>query len=107
MLHCSVNLARVVRLTEESSVIYLAEQNHCRRAPGAASADLRGGLPELSGRISALGASHVSRVFRPHNLLRIHRWFEKQGYSTQGREYSLVYANGDNKLKNLRRVDQR
>jgi hypothetical protein len=38
-----VSLARVVRLTEGGLVIYRAEKDHCRRFPGPASRDLRGG----------------------------------------------------------------
>jgi len=34
---------RVVRLTDDGSVIYRAERDHCRRFPGPASGDLRGG----------------------------------------------------------------
>jgi hypothetical protein len=33
----------MVRPTDDGSVLYRAEQHHCRRFPGAASADLRGG----------------------------------------------------------------
>ncbi len=43
ILRCPFSLARVVRLTDDGSVLYRAEQDHCRRFPGAASADLRGG----------------------------------------------------------------
>ena len=43
ILRCPFSLARVVRLTEDGSVIYRAEKDHCRRFPGPASGDLRGG----------------------------------------------------------------
>ena len=43
ILRCPFSLARVVRLTDDGSVIYRAERDHCRRFPGAASGDLRGG----------------------------------------------------------------
>ena len=43
ILRCPFSLARVVRLTDDGSVIDRAEQDHCRRFPGPASADLRGG----------------------------------------------------------------
>jgi len=43
MLRCPFSLARVVRLTAEGSVIYRAEEDHCRRFPGPASGNLRGG----------------------------------------------------------------
>ena len=43
MLRCPFSLARVVRLTDDGSVIYRAEQQQCRRFPGPANADLRSG----------------------------------------------------------------
>ncbi len=43
MLRCPFSLARVVRLTDDGSVIYRSEQDHCRRFPGPASVDLRSG----------------------------------------------------------------
>jgi hypothetical protein len=43
ILRCPFSLARVVRLTDDGSVIYRAEKDHCRRFPGPASAALRGG----------------------------------------------------------------
>ena len=43
ILRCPFSLARVVRLSDEGSVMYRAEQDHCRRFPGPASADLRSG----------------------------------------------------------------
>ncbi len=43
ILRCPFSLSRVVRLTDDGSVIYRAEKDHCRRFPGPASADLRSG----------------------------------------------------------------
>ena len=43
ILRCPFSLARVVRLTDDGSVIYRAEQARCRRFPGPASGDLKGG----------------------------------------------------------------
>jgi len=43
ILRCPFSLARVVRLTNDGSVIYRAEQQRCRRFPGPASANLRSG----------------------------------------------------------------
>jgi len=43
ILRCPFSLARVVRLTDDGSVIYRAEQQRCRRFPGPANADLRSG----------------------------------------------------------------
>ena len=41
MMRCPFSLARVVRLTDGGSVPYRAEQEHCRRFPGPASASHR------------------------------------------------------------------
>ena len=57
ILRCPFSLARVVRLTEDGSVIYRAEKDHCRRFPGPASADMRG------------GASRNFQVFRALDFL--------------------------------------
>jgi hypothetical protein len=43
ILRCPFSLARIVRLTEDGSVVYRAEKDQCHRFPGAASRDLRGG----------------------------------------------------------------
>lgn len=43
ILRCPFSLARIVRLTDDGSVLYRAENGHCRRFAGPASADLRGG----------------------------------------------------------------
>jgi hypothetical protein len=47
ILRCPFSLARVVRLSDDGSVIYRAEQDHCCRFPGPASAD---GAPGTPGR---------------------------------------------------------
>ncbi len=39
ILRCPFSLSRVVRLTDDGSVIYRAEKDHCRRFPGPASGD--------------------------------------------------------------------
>ncbi len=33
-------------------------------------------------------------------------FFRKQGYTTQDREFDVIYVNGDNNLENLRRADE-
>ena len=43
ILRCPFSRARIVRVTDDGSVLYRAETGHCRRFPGPASADLRGG----------------------------------------------------------------
>jgi len=75
ILRCPFSLARVVRLTDDGSVIDRAEQDHCRRFPGPASADLRGGprrnfqvfsaldfLAELTQHIPEKG-EHLARYY--------------------------------------------
>ena len=42
-LRCPFSLARIIRLTEDGSVVYRAEKDNCHRFPGAASRDLKGG----------------------------------------------------------------
>ena len=95
ILRCPFSLARVVRLGDDGSVIYRAEQDHCRRFPGPASADLRGGprrnfqvfgaldfLAELTQHIPNKGEhlvryygwySHHQRGIRPNVQLFRHR----------------------------------
>jgi adenine-specific DNA-methyltransferase len=34
------------------------------------------------------------------------QFFCRQGYSTRGREFDIIYTNGDNNLENLRRADE-
>ena len=41
ILRCPFSLARVVRLTNDGSVVYRAQQDRCRRFPGPASGDLK------------------------------------------------------------------
>ena len=77
ILRCPFSLARVVRLTDDGSVIYRAERDHCRRFPGAASGGSSGRTAtELPGfqRARLPGGSHAahSRKRRaPGALLRL------------------------------------
>ena len=48
MLRCPFNLQRLIRVTNEGKVIYLAERKACRRFPKPASPDLFGGSPGVS-----------------------------------------------------------
>ena len=45
MLRCPFSLERMIRVTEQGTVIYLAEKKACRRFPKPASGDLFGGSP--------------------------------------------------------------
>ena len=68
----------MVCLTDEDSVIYCAEQDHCRRFPGPASADLRGG-PRRNFQIFhpldflAELTEHISEKGEP--LIRYFGWY--------------------------------
>ena len=48
MLRCPVSLERLIRVTEQGKVIYLAEKKACRRFPKPAGGDLFGGSPGVS-----------------------------------------------------------
>ncbi len=44
MLRCPLGLERMIRVTEQGTVIYLAEKKACRHFPKPASPDLFGGV---------------------------------------------------------------
>ena len=78
ILRCPFSLARVVRLTDDGSVIYRAEKDHCRRFPGAASGDLRGGPRRNFQVFSALDflaevTQHIPE--KGEHLLRYYGWY--------------------------------
>ena len=78
ILRCPFSLARVVRLTEDGSVIYRAEKDHCRRFPGPASGDLRGGPRRNFQVISALDflaelTQHIPE--KGEQLVRYYGWY--------------------------------
>jgi hypothetical protein len=78
ILRCPFSLARVVRLTDEGSVIYRAEKDHCRQFPGAASADLRGGPRRNFQVFSALDflaelTQHIPD--KGEHLVRYYGWY--------------------------------
>ena len=78
ILRCPFSLARVVRLTEDGSVIYRAEKDHCRRFPGPASGDLRGGPHRNFQVFSALDflaelTQHIPE--KGEHLVRYYGWY--------------------------------
>jgi hypothetical protein len=78
ILRCPFSLARVVRLTDDGSLIYRAEQDHCRRFPGPASADLRGGPRRNFQVFSALDflaelTQHIPE--KGEHLVRYYGWY--------------------------------
>ncbi len=48
MLRCPFSLERMIRVTGQGTVIYLAEKKACRRFPKPASGDLFGGSPGVA-----------------------------------------------------------
>jgi hypothetical protein len=78
ILRCPFSLARVVRLTDDGSVIYRAEPDHCRRFPDPASADLRGGPKRNFQIFSALDflaevTQHIPD--KGEHLVRYYGWY--------------------------------
>jgi hypothetical protein len=78
ILRCPFSLARVVRLTDDGSVIYHAEKDHCGRFPGPASADLRGGPRRNFQVFSALDflaevTQHIPD--KGEHLVRYYGWY--------------------------------
>jgi len=78
ILRCPFSLARIVRLTDDGSVLYRAENGHCRRFPGPASADLRGGPKRNFQVFSALDflaelTQHIPD--KGEHLVRYYGWY--------------------------------
>jgi hypothetical protein len=78
ILRCPFSLARVVRLTDDGSVIYRAEKDHCRRFPGPGSRDLRGGPKRNFQIFSALDflaevTQHIPD--KGEHLVRYYGWY--------------------------------
>jgi ribosomal protein S27E len=78
ILRCPFSLARVVRMTKDGSVIYRAEKDHCRRFPGPASRDLRGGPKRNFQVFSALDflaevTQHIPD--KGEHLVRYYGWY--------------------------------
>jgi len=78
ILRCPFSLARVVRLTDDGSVIYRAEKDHYRCFPGPASADLRGGPKRNFQVFSALDflaevTQHIPN--KGEHLVRYYGWY--------------------------------
>ena len=78
ILRCPFSLSRVVRLSDEGSVIYRAEQDHCCRFPGPASPVLRGGPRRNFQVFTALDflaelTQHVPN--KGEHLVRYYGWY--------------------------------
>ena len=78
ILRCPFSLARVVRLTDDGSVVYRAQQDRCRRFPGPASGDLKNGPRRNFQVFSALDflaevTQHIPD--KGEHLVRYYRWY--------------------------------
>ena len=95
ILRCPFSLARVVRLTDDGSVIYHAEKDHCGRFPGPASADLRGGPRRNFQVFTALDflaevTQHIPD--KGEHLVRYYGWYShrRRGMRAQGGSEGLA-----------------
>ena len=91
ILRCPFSLARVVRLTDDGSVIYRSEKDHCRPFPGPATADLRGGPKRNFQVFSALDflaevTQHIPN--KGEHLVRYYGWYSHRqcGIRAKSRE---------------------
>jgi hypothetical protein len=78
ILRCPFSLARIIRLTEDGSVVYRAEKDQCHRFPGAASRDLRGGPSRNFQVFNALDflAELTQHIPDKHeHLVRFYGWY--------------------------------
>jgi hypothetical protein len=97
ILQCPFSLARVVRLTDDGSVIYRAEQQQCRRFPGPASADLRGGPKRNFQNFTALDflaevTQHIPD--KGEHLVRYYGWYSyrQRGIRARARQAGVAEA---------------
>jgi hypothetical protein len=88
-------LARVIRLTDDGSVIYHAEKDHCGRFPGPASADLLGGPRRNFQVFSALDflaevTQHIPD--KGEHLVRYYGWYShrQRGMRAKPRQEGLA-----------------
>jgi hypothetical protein len=88
-------LARVICLTDDDSVIYHAEKDHCGRFPGPASADLLGGPRRNFQVFSALDflaevTQHIPD--KGEHLVRYYGWYShrQRGMRAKPRQEGLA-----------------
>ncbi len=99
ILRCPFSLARVVRLTDDGSVIYRAEKDHCRRFPGPASGDLRGGPKRNFQVFSALDflaevTQHIPD--KGEHLVRYFGWYSHRQRGIRKKARQAGEAESDN-----------
>ena len=99
ILRCPFSLTRVVRLTDDGSVIYRAERDHCRRFPGPASSDLRGGPKRNFQVFSALDflaevTQHIPD--KGEHLVRYFGWYSHRQRGIRKKARQTGEAESDN-----------
>ena len=99
ILRCPFSLARVVRLTDDGSVIYRAERDHCRRFPGPPSGDLRGG-PKRSFQVFSVSdflaevTQHIPD--KGEHLVRYFGWYSHRQRGIRKKARQAGEAESDN-----------
>ncbi len=104
ILRCPFSLARMVRLTEDGSVLYRAVHDHCRRFPGAASADLRGGSRRNFQVFSALDflaevTQHIPD--KGEHLVRYYGWYSHRQRGLRGKSHPAAVSEGDSNAEEI------
>ncbi len=103
-LRYRVSLARVVRLTDDGSVLYRAEQDHCRRFTGAASADLRGGPRRNFQVFNALDflaevTQHIPD--KGEHLVRYYGWYSHRQRGLRAKSQSAAVSDSDSNAEEI------
>jgi hypothetical protein len=78
ILRCPFSQTRIIRLTEDGSVVYRVEKDPCHRFPGAASRDLRGGPSRNFQLFSAMDfQAELTQPIPEKNghIVRIYGWY--------------------------------
>ena len=92
-------------LTDDGSVLYRAEQDHCRRFPGPASADLRGGPRRNFQVFSALDflaevTQHIPD--KGEHLVRYYGWYSHRQRGLRAKSQSAAVSDSDPKPQEIK-----
>ena len=92
MLRCPFSLERLIRVTEQGKVIYLAEKKACRRFPKPASGDLLGGVrPGVAGNFQVFDPLDFIAELTQHipdarkHLTRYFGWYSNKSRGTRAK----------------------
>jgi hypothetical protein len=104
ILRCPFSLARIVRLTENGSVVYRTEKDQCHRFPEAASRDLRGGPSRNFQVFNALDflAELTQHIPDKHkHLVRFYGWYShrRRGLRTKFEKGGVLLLSGSTHLE--------